>query len=64
MSCKNQQSETRERDDATGSSRPRLGSACPCGGCPQKAKWVCLAGLAAALGLVTFQALRRPTAAS
>lgn len=63
MCCENERSETKERDDACGSSRRRPGSACSCG-CPQKAKWVCLAGFAAGLGLVAFQALRRSTAAS
>jgi len=64
MSCKNERPETIERDQATGSARRGIGCDCPCGSCPQKAKWICLAGLAAALGLIAVRTLRRSTAAA
>lgn len=66
MSCENKQnerSETTEKNDATESAQKEMGFACPCGGCPEKAKWVCLAGLAGALGLVAYRALRQASPA-
>lgn len=64
MSCKNEKHKTIDRDDAQGSARRQDKSRCPCGDCPRKAKWVCMAGLAAGLGLVALRALRRATASA
>jgi len=64
MSCKNERAETDERNDATKTEQRGSGFACPCGECPPKAKWVCLAGLAGALGLVAFRVFRHATAPS
>jgi len=66
MSCKNERNErpeTTEKEEATGSARRGMDCSCPCGGCPEKAKWVCLAGLAGALGLVAYRALRQTSPA-
>ncbi len=64
MSCKSQRPETLDQNDATRNARRDSTCACPCGDCPKKAKWVCLAGLAAGLGFVTFRALRQAMASS
>jgi hypothetical protein len=70
MSCdndqkeRNERAETSEKNDATGSEQRGMDCACPCGACPEKAKWICLAGLAGALGLVAYRALRQASPAS
>jgi hypothetical protein len=69
MSCKNdpnkqnERPESTEKDEVTESTRQGMGFDCPCGECPPKAKWICLAGLAGVLGLVALRVLRQPAPA-
>lgn len=61
MSCTSKNPEAAGNDEGT-RSVPR--SACPCESCPPKARWICLAGLVAGVGLIAFRALRRSAASS
>ena len=62
MCCANDRTETIQDDESTESMRQQDASCCPCGHCPKNAKWVCMAVLGAALGVVAFRAFRRATA--
>jgi|GEM_PF-2542667 len=59
MSCTSKRAEATRNPEGT---RSVQRSACPCESCPPKAKWLCLAGLVAGVGLLAFRALRRSPA--
>ena len=62
MCCNEEKAETIEADGPAESTRQESADCCPCGRCPKNCKWVCVAGLAAALGFVAFRTLRRAAA--
>lgn len=64
MCCKDERAETIDGNEAAESTQQASATGCPCGHCPKNAKWVCMAGLAAALGLVAFRTFRQASASS